>query len=90
MKQRHATVTTYLRGIAALALEVSRRPELLPTFVAIIELVPKTVSDLRCASGSAEGCDATHPRLESRTGGKCVGTFPYRLAALIMSNRAFS
>jgi hypothetical protein len=46
MKQPHASVTTYLRAIAALALEVSRRPTLLPMFVAVIKLVPRTIEEL--------------------------------------------
>jgi hypothetical protein len=40
------TVGSYLRGIAALAMEVSTRPWLLPHFVEVIGLVPTTVREL--------------------------------------------
>jgi hypothetical protein len=36
-----------LLGLAALALEVSTRPRLLPLFVAILKLVPGTVRELQ-------------------------------------------
>jgi hypothetical protein len=42
----HETCRRYLEQIALLALEVSRRTDLLPLFVAIIELVPHTILEL--------------------------------------------
>jgi hypothetical protein len=44
---RRASVTSYLRGIATLALEVADRPSLLPVFLAVLRLVPATVRDLQ-------------------------------------------
>jgi hypothetical protein len=40
------TITSYLSQLAALCREVSRRPELLPLFIAIIMLVPGTIARL--------------------------------------------
>jgi hypothetical protein len=39
-----------LRAIAALALEVPERPELLSDFVAVVKLVPKTIAGLEAAA----------------------------------------
>jgi hypothetical protein len=46
-----ASVTLYLRGLAAVCLECADCPALLPSFLAIIRLVPATVSELRAAAG---------------------------------------
>jgi hypothetical protein len=40
-------IRRYLEQVALLALEVSRRPALLPLFVAIIKLAPGTIAELR-------------------------------------------
>jgi hypothetical protein len=42
----HSSAEEYLRGLAALCLEVARRPALLPTFVGILRRVPGTLMEL--------------------------------------------
>jgi hypothetical protein len=46
---KDASVTTYLQAIAALAMEVAREPRLLPVFLGVIRLVPRTVEALQRA-----------------------------------------
>jgi hypothetical protein len=43
---RRASITGYLLGLAALATEVAARPELLATFLGILALVPRTITEL--------------------------------------------
>ncbi len=40
-------VDTYLLALGALCLELARAPQLLPTFLRLIKLVPRTVAELR-------------------------------------------
>jgi hypothetical protein len=44
--KRRADIGGYLEALAAVALEVSRRPELLEIFIGIVKLVPQTVTEL--------------------------------------------
>jgi hypothetical protein len=43
------SITSYLRAIARLALEVADRPSLLPVFLAVLRLVPSTIAALQRA-----------------------------------------
>jgi hypothetical protein len=46
---RQDQISRYLLGLAALCLEVSREPRLLPTFVRILARVPSTLAALQRA-----------------------------------------
>lgn len=39
-------IARYLEGVARLCIEVSRQPELLPSFLAVVMLVPSTLAEL--------------------------------------------
>lgn len=84
-----SSVENYLRALSAACREAADEPRARPLLFALLALAPRTIAELRWEGARARNRDA-HVTLESRSGGKCVGTFPYRLAALIMSNRAFS
>ncbi len=49
---RQPSITGYLQSLGALCFEVSRRPALLPLFVAIILRVPSTLAELAGAARS--------------------------------------
>jgi hypothetical protein len=46
MRQHDYRVSVYLQGLAALAREVAGRPALLPWFVQILLLLPRTLREL--------------------------------------------
>ena len=43
---RQASITSYLRAVGLLALEVAARPALLPLFLRILQLMPATLAEL--------------------------------------------
>jgi hypothetical protein len=43
--QHDYRITIYLKGLASLCLEVAREPRLLPLFVAIVAMMPKTLRE---------------------------------------------
>jgi hypothetical protein len=43
---QHDRISVYLRGLARLCAKVAARPELLPTFLRVLALVPGTVREL--------------------------------------------
>jgi hypothetical protein len=45
-------IARYLEGLAALCLETAARPELLPTFLPVLSLVPRTLAELARGSGA--------------------------------------
>ena len=48
---RHASVRNYLLSLSRLALEVANRPALLPSFLRIIAMAPRTILGLQAAAG---------------------------------------
>ena len=42
-----SAIAQYLAGLASLCMEVSRKPKLLPVFLTILKLVPRTVRELQ-------------------------------------------
>ena len=45
--RRDERVNQYLQALGALCLELAHSPRLLPTFLRVIAMAPKTVSELR-------------------------------------------
>ena len=50
MTERDLRICTYLRAIAALALECADRPWLWPTFLRVLAMVPGTMRELAGAA----------------------------------------
>jgi hypothetical protein len=46
---RHPNISGYLEALGTLCIETSRNPKLLPVFIAVLRLVPRTITELERA-----------------------------------------